>query len=76
MKPLELTVYPKPVKDQFWIMLAKRFTDEELAAEVWRAQSLVERVMRKGGTPVRTGRHLATLYRLARAPHASETNYE
>jgi len=78
MKPLELTVYPQPVKDQFWIMIAKRLTDEELAAEYWRAKWTGEISQRKHPFMLTEANleKIRTVERFMTLPHASETNYE
>lgn len=87
MKALELTVYPKLERprrgadimayrsqfiDEALLIQAKRFTDAELAAEVWKQESTVTTVEAMGGTPVRNIAALKTLYSFATLPHYDE----
>lgn len=82
-KPLELTVYEidrtEPsmvVVDGFWAYRpydpAKRFTDAELAAEVWRQEAQVTTVEAMGGTPIRNIAALTIIHRFATLPHYDE----
>jgi hypothetical protein len=82
-KPLELTVYEidrsEPsmvVVDGFWAYRpydpAKRLTDAELAAEVWKQEASVTTVEAMGGTPIRTLAALNTIHRFATRPHYDE----
>jgi len=52
----------------------KRFTDAELAAEVWRQESQVTTVEAMGGTPIRNVAALKTLHRFATLPHYDQEN--
>lgn len=52
----------------------KRFTDAELAAEVWRQEAQVTTVEAMGGTPVRNIGALKTLHRFATLPHFDEVS--
>lgn len=87
MKALELTVYPvleRPSRgadimayrsqfiDESLLIQAKRFTDAELAAEVWRQEAQVTTVEAMGGTPVRNLAVLNTIHRFATLPHYDE----
>lgn len=51
---------------------AKRLTDAELAAEVWRQEAQVTAVEAMGGTPTRNIAALETLHRFATLPHYDE----
>ena len=50
----------------------KRFTDAELAAEVWRQEAQVTTVEAMGGTPIRNLAVLNTIHRFATLPHFDE----
>ena len=76
-----LTVFPRhpSAPDTYYIngawapacitAVEKRFTDAELAAEVWRQEAQVTSVEAMGGTPIRNIAALKTLERFATLPH-------